>query len=406
VSRPLHVVSVCRSLPNPDDPSGGVFVLNRLAAMAEEGARLDVIQPIPYLPLAKPLPVWGKDPERVQRGLRVTHAPMLYVPGVLKSADGMWLARSIHHAIARLHRRDPIDVIDAHFAYPEGVGCELVARRLGIPFCVTIRGFENEYVHRAGVGPQMLGAMRRALGCISVSYSLQELAHAHGVSPERTRVIHNAIDARTFSWGDPSQARSALGVDANAKLIVSVGHLVSRKRHHVLIEAFARVQRAAPTAQLVIIGAAAFEPDYPQQLRELARARGVAEFVRFAGNIPPHDVARWLQAADLFALGTAREGCCNAVLEALAVGAPVVTTPVGDNAYFVRDGVNGRITPVDDAAAMTDAILSTLAARWDRPRIAAELAAQAGSWNGVGRRVIEFMHERLAQQAAVQRASA
>jgi teichuronic acid biosynthesis glycosyltransferase TuaC len=405
VSRPLHVVSVCRSLPNPDDPSGGVFVLNRLAAMAES-ARLDVIQPIPYLPFAKPLPAWGKDPERVQRGLRVTHAPMLYVPGVLKSADGMWLARSVHHAIARLHRRDPIDAIDAHFGYPEGVGCELVARRLGIPFFVTIRGFENEYVHRSGVGSQMLGAMQRALGCISVSHSLQELAHKHGVSAERTRVIHNAIDAQTFKWREPQAARAALGLDPQARLIVSVGHLVSRKRHHVLIEAFARVHERSPAAQLVIIGANAFEPDYPQHLRELVRARGVADSVRFAGNIPPQEVAQWLQAADLFALGTAREGCCNAVLEALAVGAPVVTTPVGDNAYFVRDGVNGRITPVDDAAAMAAAIEGVLATQWDRPRIAAALAAQAGSWSGVGQRVLEFMQERLSRQAAVQRASA
>ena len=92
MSRPLHVVSVTRNLPNPDDPSGGVFVLNRLAAMAE-GARVDVLQPIPYLPVAKPLPDWGRSPGREQRALRVTHAPMLYFPGVLKSADGRLLAR-------------------------------------------------------------------------------------------------------------------------------------------------------------------------------------------------------------------------------------------------------------------------------------------------------------------------
>jgi glycosyltransferase involved in cell wall biosynthesis len=132
----------------------------------------------------------------------------------------------------------------------------------------------------------------------------------------------------------------------------------------------------------------------------------VADAVRFAGNIPPLEVARWLQAADVFALGTAREGCCNAVLEALAVGAPVVTTPVGDNAYFVRDGVNGRVVPVDDAGAMATAISAALTTDWDRPGIARALAQQAGSWDGVGQRVLEFMNERLTQHAAPQRASA
>jgi glycosyltransferase involved in cell wall biosynthesis len=395
VSRPLHILSVCRSLPNPDDPSGGVFVLNRLRAMAG-AARLHVVQPLPYLPIAKPLPRWGQERGRTLQGLEVTHAPMLYVPGVLKSVDGHWLARSIQNVVAQLHASDPIDLIDAHFGYPEGVGCAQVAQRLGIPTFITIRGFENEYVHKRGIGSQMLTAMRNATGCVSVSHSLRQLAVDHGVAPERVRVVHNAIDWNAFNFDTPQAARARLGLPAAGRLIVSVGHLIVRKRHHVLIEAFAKLRRELPDATLVIIGGKQFEADYPTRLTNQIQSLGLETAVKFLGNTPPARVADWLRAADVFALATAREGCCNAVLEALAVGVPVVTTPVGDNAHFVRNGENGFLAPVDDAAALAAGLAQAMnGEQWDRQRISAQLRTQVGGWDDVAQRVLQFFRERL-----------
>lgn len=400
MSRPLNIVSVCRTLPNPDDPSGGIFVLNRLAAMAEH-ARLRILQPLPFMPGLKPLPAWARTESRELRGLQITHAPMFYVPGALKFADATWLARSIAQRIALWHRQQPIDAIDAHFGYPEGAGCQQVARQLGIPLFITIRGFETEYVHKPGIAKQMLAAMRTAAGCISVSYSLRELALEHGVPDERIRVVHNAIDAATFQWGERETARAALDLPAAGPLIVSVGHLVSRKRHHVLIEAFAGIKHEYPDAMLAIIGARSFETRYPQELIDRATARGVADSTRFIGNVPPREVTRWLQAADVFALGTAREGCCNAVLEALAVGVPVVTTPAGDNKHFVRDDVNGYIVPIDDAGRFGNGLALALRRAWDRRVISRELHDRVGSWSAVGARVLDFISERSQQLAAV-----
>ncbi|HEY6986401.1 MAG TPA: glycosyltransferase, partial [Rhodanobacteraceae bacterium] len=181
------------------------------------------------------------------------------------------------------------------------------------------------------------------------------------------------------------------------RLIVSVGHLISRKRHHVLIEAFARVRARYRDATLAIIGAKAFEPDYPAQLAQIAQRMGVGDAVRFVGNVPPQVVADWLRVAAVFALGTAREGCCNAVLEALGAGVPVVTTPVGDNAHFVKNGANGFLVPVDDAPAMAEAIASVFGREgWDRERISAELAV--GTWQQIARDVLDFFEETLARR--------
>src|SRR5690606_3468552 len=221
MARRLRIVSVCRTLPTPDDPSSGIFVLNRLRAMS---ALADVVavQPVPYLPGMKPLPEWTRR-ERSLEGLRVIHAPMLYLPGMLKSADGLWLARAVAGPIERLHAEAPLDAVDAHFGYPEGPGCARVARRLGGPYFVTVRGVENEYVAQPPIARQMLAALRGAAGCISVSHSLRDVIVRRGVEPGRVRVVHNAIDSAVFRLGDRDAARRAVGVSGGAPLVVSVG---------------------------------------------------------------------------------------------------------------------------------------------------------------------------------------
>jgi glycosyltransferase involved in cell wall biosynthesis len=272
-----------------------------------------------------------------------------------------------------------------------------IGRELGLPVFITIRGFEHEYVQTPHVGAQMVRALREADGCVAVSQSLGELAIAHGVPRDRVRVVHNAVDSGMFRHLDRGGARQRLGLDPGLRLVVSVGQLIARKRHHVLIEAFAQALARQPGARLAIIGGESLEPEYPRRLRDLAQRLGVAGSVGFHGNLEPAAVAEWLAAADVFALATAREGCCNAVLEALATGLPVVTTPVGDNACFVREGDNGMLVPVDDAGAMADALTAVLAGGIATPReaIAAALQRQVGGWDAVAMRVLEFFGERL-----------
>lgn len=383
----LEVVSVCRSLPSPVNPSDGIFVFNRLAALARQ-ARVSLLQPVPWCPVVAPLPAWAREPAHRVQEQTIEHAPMFYLPKILKSLDPFWLDRAIAGSVARKHAARPIDVLDAHFGHPEGVACVRIARRLRIPVFITIRGFENEYVDKPVIGPMLVRAMREATGCIAVSHSLRELAIRCGVEPGKVRVVHNAIDRSVFRVRDRVACRAALGIAQQSRVVVSIGHLTARKRHHVLIDAFARTRREHPAATLVVIGGKVFEPQYPQQLADQVRRLGIESAVRFEGNLPPAKVATWLAAADAFALGTAREGCCNAVLEALACGLPVVTTPVGDNAYFVKDGDNGYLSPVDDAAAMATALTRTLQRSWDPAGISKRLAV--GTWDDVAAQVLEF----------------
>jgi len=396
MTRSLRVLSVCRHFPTPVDPAAGIFVLNRVEAMSRH-AEVEALQPVPHFPLLAPLPGWAKAASHRPRSLEIRHAPMFYVPAILKRLDARWLARAVRGPAAATHRRRPLDLIDAHFGYPDGAGCVRIGRELGLPVFITIRGFEHEYVKTPEVGAQMVRALQEADGCVAVSQALGELAIAHGVPRERVRVVHNAVDSGMFRHLDRDEARLRLGLDPGLRLVVSVGQLIARKRHHVLIEAFAQVLARQPGARLAIIGGGSLEPEYPRRLRDLAERLGVAGSVDFHGNLEPAAVAEWLAAADVFALATAREGCCNAVLEALATGLPVVTTPVGDNAHFVRGGDNGLLVPVDDAGAMAEALAAALAGgiAMRRETIAAALERQVGGWDAVALRVLEFFGERL-----------
>lgn len=393
----LGVVSVCRILPTPVDPAAGTFVASRLAALSQV-ADVSVIQPVPYFPVARSLPEWAITGPHTVRGLSIEPAPMFYLPGVLKSLDSRWLARSARRRIELLRQGRRIHLIDAHFGYPEGVGCVRLGQALGLPVFVTVRGSETDLLPTPGIGPQLVRALNAANGCISVSHALRDLAIEHGVDAGRIRVIPNAVDRGVFRPAPPEAARRALGLDPAAPLVVSVGHLIAGKRHHVLVRAFSGLQRLHPRAQLAIIGGPAYERSYPGELARLVTDLGLGSQVRLLGRVPQPLVSTWLQAASVFALATHREGCCNAVLEALAAGRPVVTTPVGDNTHFVREGVNGFLVGVDDVESLGRALAAALARGWDPQAISRGL--EVGDWGEVARQVVDFFEERLTAGAA------
>jgi glycosyltransferase involved in cell wall biosynthesis len=365
--------------------------MRRLAAMARE-ARLRVLQPIPYFPIVRPLPNWAQAEKHTAEGENVFHAPMFYVPKFLKTMDSYWLYRSVIDKLTILKSKGRLDIIDAHFGYPDGVGCFRAAKELDVPVVITFRGVEEDYMRHPEISKQIARMLHFVDGCICVSYSLRNMAIEAGANRTRVHVIHNAVNRSVFAPGDQSEARSILGVTESERLVVSIGNLLSVKRHDVLISAFAQLQCTVTNARLAIIGGSMHEQEHPRQLRELCDRLGISERVTFVGRIGEAEVATWLRAADVFALASRREGCCNAVLEALASGLPVVATSVGDNAWFVRDGDNGYLVPVGQSDAMARALGDTLARRdWDRPRISSEL--QVGDWGTTARKVLDFLDE-------------
>ncbi len=144
---------------------------------------------------------------------------------------------------------------------------------------------------------------------------------------------------------DPAQRRP--------DVVLFLGDFSQRKGVRDLLAAAPVVLQRRPATCFVIAGG---QP--PADVA--AQAEALDGAVRFPGFVRGADKLRWLQEASLLVLPSYAEGLPVAVLEAMAAGLPVVTTPVGGVPDFFRDGVNGRLTPPGDVSALTDAIAGLL----------------------------------------------
>jgi glycosyltransferase involved in cell wall biosynthesis len=354
-------------------------------------AEVHALQPVPWFPILRP--ATGANSNTYDRDLCIDRRRMFYLPGALKRLDAGWLCRSILPVLRQWHNEAGLDLIDAHFGYPEGVGSVLAAGRLGIPAFVTLRGNEQVYLKDSAIRSQLVEALHASRGIIAVSRALRDAAVSAGIDARKIRVIPNAVDRTEFSPGDKQAARTQLGLPIHSPVIVSVGQLVSGKGHHLLVQAVHELRICHPDIVLAIVGGTAYERDYPRQLQATIDSLEMNTSVRLAGSQTPAQVANWLRAADVFALCTEREGCCNAILEALACGVPVVTTDVGDNAVYVDPPTNGYVVSPESATEVSAALERSLGRGWDAREISARLPQ--ADWATVARAVIDFFESQL-----------
>ncbi len=207
-----------------------------------------------------------------------------------------------------------------------------------------------------------------------------------GARPDRILVIPNGIDVDDSNrFRDPAGVRCELGVAPGTPLIGSVGRLTRQKGYDVLLRAMAS---AGPeSSHLLLIG----EGEDKAALQHAAAAAGLAERVHLLGRRT--DVPRLLSALDCYVQPSRFEGMPNALLEALAVGTPVVATAVDGNQELVVDGLHGWLVPPEDAKSLATAIRSALEAPAEarrralagRERVAREFSLERmiSAWEGV-----------------------
>jgi glycosyltransferase involved in cell wall biosynthesis len=180
--------------------------------------------------------------------------------------------------------------------------------------------------------------------------------------------ITNGVDTRKFrpaEAGERDAERRALGLDPSLRYCTFVGRIGHRKGVDVLIEAWRDVAPKFPDARLLLVGPTredyrqAHEAEYIAALEAKIGEYGIADSIVWTGK--SDSVERYLRASDVFVFASRREGCPNALLEAMASGLPIVTTRIDHiTEDLIRHGQDGLITP-PDAAAFADALASVLA---------------------------------------------
>jgi glycosyltransferase involved in cell wall biosynthesis len=368
--------------PSAAQPGAGVFIRERMFRVGQH-LPIVVVAPQAWFPMQGLIrrfrPHFRPPASRfeVMQGVEVHRPRFLSFPGILKWADGFFLAVASFLTVRRLVRRHRLNVLDVHFGYPDGFAGVLLGRWVGLPVVLTLRGKEERQA-RMDVARALKWAIRSADWVVTVSEALRKLAIDAGVAPERATVIGNGVDLTKFSALPMTAARAELGLPADAEVLVSVGTLVERKGFHRVIACLPALVARHPRLHFLIVGGAGAEGDISARLQAQVAELNLSGRVHFLGPYSPERLRVPLSAADVFVLATSYEGWANVFLEAMACGLPVVTTRVGGNAEVVSSPQLGSVVQFGDQLALTEAIHDALTRGWERADIVA--FAQSNRW--------------------------
>ncbi len=262
--------------------------------------------------------------------------------------------------LARLIRAEGVDIVHARSRAPAW-SAWLAARRAGARFITTYHGAYGEDLP---LKRQYNAVMAKGEVVIAASRFIAELvAERHGVDPARIRVIPRGIDPAVF---DPdavrpervARLRAAWGLDDGQPVVMLPGRLTDWKGHRVLIDAAARLARRE--VRVVLVGSDQGRAAYGEALRRRAAALGLADRLHLPGACG--DMPAALLLADVVVhASTAPEAFGRVVIEAQAMGRPVIAADLGGPVETVEDGATGWRVPPGDPGALAAAIDRVLA---------------------------------------------
>jgi glycosyltransferase involved in cell wall biosynthesis len=302
----MRVAVVAEFYPRARDPVLGVWAHRQALAARDAGAEVSVFVLHRLVPPKRDISALAgllRQPGHVTLdGLDVRYVRYVSPPRGRSYAHwGAWAAPALRRALARSGR---FDLVHAHNAVPAGDAALRAA--VGAPLVVSVHGGDVLWTSsRVPAGRETVaGVFGRCALVLANSRGIEALAREHGA--QDTRVVHLGADVPA----------AAAALDAEPPLIVSVGHLVARKRHADVLAALV----ALPGVRYLVIG------DGPQRgaLEALASTLGVRDRVEFAGQLAPAEALARARTASCFVMVSTEEAFGVAYIEAMAAGVPAI----------------------------------------------------------------------------------
>ena len=388
----MRVAVVSEFYPRAHDPVLGIWAHRQALAARDAGADVRVVV------LHRPVPPRATRPRDVPRalatmlaqprgttldGLVVQYVPFLAPPRQGSYGSwGAWAAPPLAVALRRLRSRFPFDLVHAHNAVPAADA----TLRAGIraPLVVSVHGGDVYFTaprYEAGAR-----AVRRAFSAARLV-----LANSAGVEHDvrrlgakRTRVVRLGSDL-------PDEPPHK----APAPTLVTVGHLVARKRHGDVIRALWLLRDRLPDLRYLIIG----EGPEREPLASLATQLGVADRVELAGQLPNEQALALARTAHVFVMPSVDEAFGVVYVEAMAAGLPAIATRGEAGPQEIAAAGEGlRLVPPGDVEALAaeiEALLAEPAYLHDLGAAARETVRRAFTWEACGRATVAAYEDAL-----------
>tara|TARA_R110001592_G_scaffold56347_1_gene171882 strand:- start:26141 stop:27292 length:1152 start_codon:yes stop_codon:yes gene_type:complete len=305
----MKILIVSDNYPSERFPSMGVFVYNLIQQFAKIGHEVTVISPQSQKRrFSKPKGEYGLELAKVYRPFFFSASDKDFLIFNTNSIGEKFQAIAITKVVKKYNIQ--FDVVYAHFLSNAFVAVRAL-RSYGKPIFAAIGEYDNlkvrkEYYSKA----TYLKYLNQINGFIAVSPQIKMRLIEYGAIDERIIVKPNAVDFSLFHKRDKLLMRKKYGFSATDKLIIFVGRFLHNKGPIRVIEATDRLENLG----LIMVG------DGPQEI--------VGENVIFKGKVNFSQVPELLSAADLFVLPTLHEGSCNAIVEAMACGLPIVSSDI------------------------------------------------------------------------------
>ncbi|MGD8523629.1 MAG: glycosyltransferase [Desulfobacterales bacterium] len=190
---------------------------------------------------------------------------------------------------------------------------------------------------------------------IAISRKIKEVLVSDGIAAERVFVVHSGIDPDRFRTESSKELISEFTIKNDEKVVINVAHLAGHKGQKYLVRAIPTVVEHFPRTRFFIVGGG----ELMEELKALAVSIGLTDELVFTGF--REDVGAFYRLADLFVMSSVEEGLGTAVLDALALGKPVVATNSGGIPEMITDGENGRLVPAKNPDALAAGIIEMLA---------------------------------------------
>jgi glycosyltransferase involved in cell wall biosynthesis len=264
--------------------------------------------------------------------------------------------------IRKLISRHGYDIVHSHTSHAHSLvffaslgcrTCRLVTRR--VDFSI----FRNRFLPISGIKYRFMADYY-----IAISHKIKKVMVNDGIAADRIFVVHSGIDLQRFVRVAGDHLVEEFSLKPDERVVINVAHLAGHKGQKYLVRAIPHVLAALPKVRFFIIG----EGELMAELQALSDSLGLKQALIFTGF--RKDVGAFYQIADLFVMSSVQEGLGTAVLDALALGKPVVAANAGGIPEIIRDGETGRLVAAADPQALAQGIVEMLTHKDQAQRMA------------------------------------